>query len=229
MKIICPTCSHEIEKENINAEKDYVFCNMCQNAFKISDLLDTAGHNENETILAEKIIKNPPKGAWKYKDFNKLIIGATTRSLTALFLVPFMIVWSGGSIGGIYIMQMITGEFNLFLSLCGIPFLIGSIFLLATTLMTVVGKVEIVIGDDSYVFTGVGKIGIKKRFDWKSVVRIYEDKNTVTGFFSNNRYSSSIYLEGKTRIRFGNGLKEEHKYFLLTALRYYHNIRNYGR
>jgi hypothetical protein len=98
--------------------------------------------------------------------------------------------------------------------------------------MAIAGKVEIVIGDDSYVFIGLGKIGIKRRFDWNSTIHIYEDKNNGNGFFQNNRYSSSIFIEGKTRIKFGSGLKEDRKYFLLTALKYFYsknrNKKNYG-
>ena len=195
MKVICPKCGRVVEKENVNTEKDYAFCTTCQDVFTISALL----HKVNEAGLSEKIINDPPKGAWRYEDYDKKIIGATTRSPLAFFLVPFMMIWSGGSLGVIYVSQIISGEFDLYLSLFGIPFLAGSIVLLCVTSMAIAGKVEVVIGEDSYVFTGVGTVGIKKKFDWNSVVRIYEDKMIRNGFLGNDRYSASIFIEGKTQ------------------------------
>lgn len=56
---------------------------------------------------------------------NGFEISATTESPIAFFLVPFMLVWSGGSLGGIYGTQIANGHFNLFLSLFGIPFCNG--------------------------------------------------------------------------------------------------------
>ena len=221
MKIVCTNCSHDIENENINAEKDFFYCVNCQNAYKISDLLNE--HNENDTIPYKEIINNPPKGTWKLEDPEKIVIGSTTRSPIAFFLVPFMIIWSGGSIGGIYVTQIISRKFDLFSSLFGIPFLIGSIIFWSVTLMAIVGKVEVTIGKDSFVFTGVWKIGIKRKFDWNSIIHIYEDRNYRSGFFQNNRYSSSIIMEGKTRIKFGIGLKEDRKFYLLNALKYFHS------
>ncbi|MDR2517204.1 MAG: hypothetical protein LBC88_07480, partial [Spirochaetaceae bacterium] len=74
MKIICPNCNHLIEKENINVENDYGFCTICQNAFNISSLLNN-NSIKGEISLYEEIINNPPKGTWKYEDFDKITIG----------------------------------------------------------------------------------------------------------------------------------------------------------
>jgi hypothetical protein len=48
--------------------------------------------------------------------------------------------WAGGSLGGIYGTQIAKGEFNLVMSLFGIPFLVGSVILIALTTMTVAGR-----------------------------------------------------------------------------------------
>ena len=182
----------------------------------------------DKTALIEELLDNPPKGAWKREEYDKLVIGATMRSPAAFFLIPFMAVWSGMSIGGIYGSQIVNKEFDLFLSLFGVPFLAGTVIMLSMTLLAIAGKVEVVIGHESYVFKGVGKIGIKKRFDWNSVIRIYEsDHNigndvSVDSRYSSSRYSS-IFIEGKERIKIGGGLKENRKYLLLTALKYYHS------
>ena len=178
-------------------------------------------------IIMKDKMENPPKGTWKYENYDNIIAGASTRSPIALFLAPFMAVWSGGSIGGIYITQIISDKFNLMLSLFGLPFLIGTVILLFITLMTIAGKVEVVIGMDSYVFTGLGIVGRKKRFDWNSIVRIYESepshRTTETDHEDRGTVNRrAIFMEGDTRIKFGSGLNEERRYYLVTELQYLH-------
>jgi hypothetical protein len=211
--------------ENINIEKDYAFCNICQNIFKISDLL-----NSDEIKLSNEIINNPPRGTWKHEDYNEILIGSTTRSPVAFVFVPFMTVWTGGSVGGIIYNMVIEGKFSLFLFLVGLPFLAVSIFVWKFVLMTVAGKVEISIGKgNSYVFRGIGKIGIRKRFDWKLITKIYEEKKELNPFFPNNRYDFTIYMEEKTKIYVIKGLKHSRRNYVLSVLNYYNNKRkNYG-
>ena len=254
MKIICPKCSSLIEPENINVQKDYAFCNVCQNVFNISSIVDvndgqynkisreTARISEETVKISEEMVNNPPKGAWKYENYDRIVIGASTRSPAAFFLIPFMAIWSVASIGGIYITQIIRGEFNLILSLVGIPFLAATVFLGSIALMTIAGKVNIVIGRDSYVFRGIGIIGTKKRFDWNSVAKIYEEEHSENRELRNSedgidvmappRTITSIFMEfmeGEKRINIGKGLKREHKYYLFTALKYFHeNRRKYS-
>ena len=132
----CPKCKRLIEKENVNIQTDIAQCVNCGNIFKVSETL-------SNTINDGFNIDSPPKGAWIKKEDNDLIIGATTRSPIAFFLVPFMLVWTGGALGGLYGSQFINGEFNLGASLFGIPFIIGAIIFCALTAMTVCGEVEI--------------------------------------------------------------------------------------
>ena len=61
----------------------------------------------------------------------------------AFFLVPFMCVWSGGSLGGIYGSQFFQSKFDLSMSLFGIPFVLGTLLFGSFALMTVCGKVVV--------------------------------------------------------------------------------------
>lgn len=61
----------------------------------------------------------------------------------ALFVVPFTCVWSGISLGGIYGRQVSSGQFDPTSSLFGLPFLIGSVFLIGYCAMTTMGNVEL--------------------------------------------------------------------------------------
>ena len=130
-------------------------------------------------------------------------------------MVPFMLVWSGGSLGGIYGTQLINGEFDLFQSLFGIPFIIGSIVFWSLALMSIWGKVELTLNKrGGKVFTGIGTIGLVKQFLWKDITTLKQKQATL-------RYpgsqGGSLIFEGQKRISFGNGLKQKRLYYLLRA------------
>ena len=189
---------------------DLAFCPQCNDGFKVSESVD------HDTVNAD-VLRNPPKGAWFRKEMDKVVIGASTRSPIAFFLVPFMCVWSGGSLGGIYGSQIAKGEFNLTMSLFGIPFLLGSIIFWTLALMSVCGKVEISIGKTGSVFVGIGAVGWTRRFDWSSVQTIREAPSPMQ---YPGGYYGGIILEGQQRLKFGTNLNEKRRYFVLGALKY---------
>lgn len=205
----CPNCNTEVQNQNINIQTDVAQCQSCNNIFKISDNLDASkvdGFDSN----------NPPKGTWIRNEMNQIVIGSTTRSPTAFFLVPFMVVWSGGSIGGIYGTQLAMGEFDLFMSLFGIPFLIGSVIFWSLALMAIWGKVELTLDKrGGKAFTGLGNIGITKKFTWEEVSTVREQSN----FNYRGSQGGSIILDGKRRISFGMGVKENRRYYLFQVLK----------
>ena len=206
----CPKCNSEIQTENINIQADIAQCLKCKNVFKISENIDDL-IDDNFSINAT------PDETWYKNDFNKTIIGASTRSPIAFFLVPFMLVWSGGSIGGIYGSQIIKGEFDLFQSLFGIPFLIGSVIFWSLALMAIWGKVEVTLDNKGgKIFTGIGSIGLKKHFLWSEVSTLKESQPNLRYPGSQGR---ALVLEGKKRISFGTGLKEERLYYVFRAIK----------
>lgn len=203
----CPKCDSLIANENINIQKDIAKCTVCNNVFIISD------------IVSPKIKFDPnfpPDGTWYTNDFETTVVGATTKSKAAFFLIPFMIVWSGFSLGGIYGSQIISGNFNPILALFGIPFIIGTLVLGAYVLMTIVGKIEVTFNNDGgKIFTGIGKIGITKTFAWKDI-------NVIEESLSNIRQGSRTYrqisLIGQKRTSFGSGLSDERRYYIMSVL-----------
>jgi len=206
----CPKCKSKLQSENINIQSNIGKCDKCGNVFSISDSLNLKvddGFNINK----------PPKGAWLQKDFNEIIIGATTRSPIAFFLVPFMVIWSGGSLGGLYGTQLSKGEFDLMQSLFGIPFLLGSVLFWGFALMSIWGKVEIRMDrQGGNIFTGIGQLGLSKTFKWKEVSSVKEAPSTVRYPGSN---SGKLVLDGLNRISFGIGLNESRRYYLLSGLK----------
>jgi len=209
----CPKCNSEILRENINIQTDIAQCIKCENIFKISESIGDINDNFN--------IDDTPNGTWILKELDTITVGATTRSPIAFILVPFMIIWSGLSIGGIYGSQIINGEFNLASSLLGIPFLIGSIFFWSIALMAIWGKVELVLDKNGgRIFTGLGKIGLTKSFVWNDITTIKEVQSSYN-FPSNT--SGKITLEGKRRISFGLGVTESRRYYLIKVLKRIHS------
>jgi hypothetical protein len=211
MKITCPNCWSDITGDSINVEKDIAVCHGCNEVFKVSDNLnDRPPENFN--------INNSPKGVSFRHVGNGFLIEASTRSPVAFFLVPFMLVWSGGSLGGIYGSQIANGSFDLLESLFGIPFLFGSIIFWIATLMAIWGKVTVTVKNDSgMVFAGVGSIGWRRKFNWSEITAIREA--TIETKNSNSRVAG-ILLEGKSRLRFASNLDQKKRSYFMQALRY---------
>lgn len=209
MKFQCPTCGQPFIAENINIQTDVALCAGCNQISRPSDLVDT------DYVPAS--FNRPPKGAWYRTSMNEIVIGATTRHPMAFFLVPFACVWSGGSMAGIYGTQIKNGSFNWMMSLFGLPFLVGSIFLISATLMAIFGKVEVRLrGRRGTIFVGIGSLG------WKRAVNL-DEVETITEEGLAGRHSGyqgmGIVLQGRTRLRFATNLNETRRYFVLNALR----------
>jgi hypothetical protein len=205
----CPSCNKPVPNDQVNIQADIGKCNNCGSVFRISETLSNVRDGFN--------MENPPGGIWVDRGFNELTIGASTRSPIAFFLVPFMLVWSGISLGGIYGTQLMSGEFDLTMSLFGIPFILGSVLFWALTLMTICGKVEFKLNQDGgSVFTGLGsKVGLRKSFRWDEI-------NSIREGTTNLRYPGSqghtIVLEGKKRIVTGSGLNDARRYYIFKSL-----------
>lgn len=209
----CPKCHVKIPANQINIATDLAHCKACNAIIKISEI-----SNKNDLFD----IKNNPKGTWYERvSSNELLLGASTKSPIAFFLVPFMLIWSGGSLGGIYGTQIASGKFDLFISLFGIPFLIGTLIFGSLALMTVAGKIEIsMTKQGGKIFTGVGNIGFTKRFLWSEISHI---KETIS---YGKQTNTKITLEGSKKVSFGIFLKESRRYFIIQALkRVHYNMR----
>jgi len=206
----CIQCNTEIINENINIQTDIAQCQSCHYIFKISENISSGEADGFD-------LKNPPPGAWIREEYNQIVIGASTKSPIAFFLVPFMIVWTGGALGGIFGTQIISGEFNPILTIFGFPFIIGAVIFWSVALMAIWGKVELKLDKEGgQVFTGLGNIGLKKLFTWEEINLIKENQGNL-------KYPGSqgyqILMEGKKRISFGTGLNDSRRYYLYRSLK----------
>lgn len=206
MKITCPKCGKAVPPDQINVSKDIAYCPPCGWAFSVSESVDS---DPMDSLPIE-----PPSGAWVREEPEGTVVGASTRSPIAFFLIPFMCVWSGGSLGGIYGTQIVQGKFIPFLSLFGIPFLIGTVVLGTLAIMAAAGKIEVTVGRDSKVFVGVGNLGWTRSFDWSEIQSILSRE--VHG---RNGTSYRVVLNGPKPIQIPSGLNLERQRFVAATLR----------
>src|SRR6185503_14602125 len=209
MQITCPTCHAKIVTDDINVSTDVALCRRCGNTFHVSEVL--GGTSSILSSLVSSMVppsgpvdlNTPPSGAWYEPAADGFVAGASTRTWMALFIVPFTCVWAGGSMTGIYGTQLMKGHFNLGMSLFGLPFLIGSCFLVSFCAMMVLGKVPISVhGYRLAVFTGVGPSGITRTASLSEFKSVREDFGYVS--MNSNRTSRVIRLEGTRAMAFGS-------------------------
>ena len=209
-KILCPHCRSDIQLDDVNVSKDIALCRQCGQTWSYADL------NE-ESKTSDFIPASPPSGTW-YEETGPrtFVVGSTTRSAIAFFLVPFMCVWSGFSLGGIYGTQFAKGHFNLGESLFGIPFILGTLLFGSIAVMSVCGKVTVRLdGDEGTIFTGVGPIGWRRRFNWRNITSIRRTEKVG----NRGSVSEQITFEGEKRLNFAAGIKTERLDFMLAMLR----------
>jgi hypothetical protein len=116
--------------------------------------------------------ERPPKGLQLTENLTGFQVVLSTASWVALILWPFMLVWAGGSLGGIYGMQIKAGKFNWMLSLFGLPFLVGSVLLFGVAFMSTFGRVIVEAGQDGLLRIRKGGLGLywTKSVAWTDVV-----------------------------------------------------------
>ena len=144
-KTFCPICRAEIPLTDVNVATDIALCRHCGKTSSFAEAIAT-----QSAVPVD--LARPPKGTWLSRHGNGFELGVSTRSPIAFFLVPFMCVWSGGSLGGIYGSQIARGHFNFGMSLFGLPFLIGTLVFGSIAIMSVCGKISIRIEGSSVVF-----------------------------------------------------------------------------
>lgn len=209
VQVTCPRCSQLIGGSDVNVATDVARCARCDQVFVLSALVQAGSSGPAN-------LDDPPRGAWYRSEFDGFEVGATTRSPIAFFLVPFVCVWSGLSIGVLYGLQVIHQRFDLYQSLFGIPFVLSTLFLGAVALMTVCGKVVVRVSDaGGIVFSGVGRIGWSRTFTPWEVTSVRVERYPS----GNNQQPLTILLDGPHKLRFASQLTEVRRDFLANVLR----------
>ncbi len=172
MNVVCPKCRKTIPMEDVNVSTDIALCRDCGETFPFSELSsvvpDTAPVDFGNPPPHVKLDLNPMDGSFTltHQRFSK----------TTLFMVPFTLLWGGGSMTMIYGSQFFNHKFDWRLSLFGLPFLIGTLFLISACLMSAFGKtkVRLAMGKGS-IFHGVGGIGRTRHFTYSTRTSVRVD------------------------------------------------------
>lgn len=175
MTLHCPECGLPILASEITPAGDLAYCRLCERTSTVEACRAAkplaARPNEKEL---------PPKGLQLTESLTGFQVVLSTRSWIALFLWPFMLFWSGGSLGGIYGSQIKSGQFNWVMSLFGIPFLLGSVFLFLVAFMSTFGRVLVESGQDGMLRIRKGGLGLywTKSAPWMDVVSAEVEETT---------------------------------------------------
>ena len=233
---VCSKCRRTIPPDDINVANDVAYCRDCNISYRLSEL--TFGGD----ISANLDLNHPPKGAWFVNDGGGAVIGATNRSLGAAFgLLFFALFWNG--IVSIFVFFAISGTLHilhvpqpdwfpapkmnggdmgvgmvLFLWLFLTPFIAIGLFTAAGCLNCLFGHTEVrVAGTQGSVFTGIGALGWRRRFDASQVkeMRLLETTS------SKGQNTTSLLIETREgkQLKLGSLLTSERRKFFLGALR----------
>jgi hypothetical protein len=164
----CPSCGAPLPLGGIDVASDSALCRKCGGRASFSELCAA-------DEIASAGAMEPPRGVRVESD---LAGGGVTISFRRVdrdmwFLVPFTLLWGGGSIGMIYVSQFVKSTFDLKQSLQGLPFLFVTIFLICNVMFGLFGKHEIMLRRGEGVwFCGVGKIGRARRFSYSRDAKV---------------------------------------------------------
>jgi len=202
----CFECRGEIDPNDLNVATDRAYCRNCRRDYRYSEL--ASSYWPVDDFDAE----SPSRHLRVVDDGFQQTLIYRRVSPALLFFIPFTAAWSGLSMYGIYGKHLLAGEAvppdEL---LFGLPFLIGTIALLTAIVYMLFGKVVIRLnGPDSWAFTGVGPIGLRKRFDADQVEAVRMADSQVR---LNNEPMVSIELQFRERgaVRIGSMMSVDAK------------------
>jgi hypothetical protein len=232
----CSKCRRVIARDDVNVAKDVAYCRDCNTAYRLSELTSEEGPAPNFDL------RHPPKGTWFVNDRGVIIIGATNRNLvSAVGFTIFALFWNG--ILSIFVLLAIAATLHqlhvplpewfpdpkmndeemtvgmtIFLWIFLTPFIIVGLFMTGVALSSIFGRTEVRIShSQASVFTGIGGLGWKRRFDPSRVQAVRIDRK------HHSEGSDTFTILAETRegkqIKFGSLLSQERRQFMLAALR----------
>lgn len=191
MEFHCPDCGLPIQAADLAPAQGVAVCRFCEKPFPLEACQSAVPFADRNIVP----VMTPPKGVDLVEAMDGFRLTLSTRSCIAVFLVPFTLVWAGGSLGGIYGTQIAKGEFNWMMSLFGLPFLVGSFFLIALTVMSVCGRTIVELAGGKFsIRTGALGVYRTQSAPWPDVRSCRLTEATRRG---RNSYSTSFQVEFK--------------------------------
>ncbi len=210
--LTCPSCSALIPLDDISVAKDIALCRACGRTTAFSRLQSVGELNDVNLDIPPKHVRE------EYDGQSDLALTYRRRSPVLFFLIPFTALWSGGSVGMIYLRPLLQGTpFNVAEALFGIPFLIGTVILLTVITYLFFSRWVIrITGNEGIVFIGIGSIGWTRRIpiDRSSTITL-----AACGASVNDQSVPCIRIDtAEKTLSFGAFIKDDSKRFIAARI-----------
>lgn len=193
---VCPNCGRELPLADVNVAQDVALCRACNYT---GSFLAAA----SVPRLTDEELARPPQRVSLRREFDDALTVVCRPGRMALwFLIPFVALWSGGSMTGIYLAPLVQGTFDWHDGLFGIPFLLGTFVLLAIVSYLAFGRTAVTLSKGRVrVFTGVFGLGRTREMECGPGTVVTIEKSN---FQSNNVSQPEIVVaSGEHRMKFG--------------------------
>jgi hypothetical protein len=234
----CSNCRRPILSGEVNVAQDVAYCRACNISHRLSELA------RGDEITASIDLNHPPQGAWLVDTGSSTGIGATNRNLAnGVGFLFFALFWNGSL--SIFLLVAISATLHnlhlglpswfptpvmngaemtvgptLFLWIFLTPFILIGIFFAVFSLSSLFGRTEVgILGSWGTVFTGIGALGWKQRFEIAQVKRVGAHRRSNSE--GEDTYSIVIERNAGKPITFGSLLTDERRRFVLAALQKY--------
>jgi hypothetical protein len=236
----CSKCGRAIPSEDINVANDIAYCRACNLSHQLSAL--TAGRELDSDID----LNNPPSGAWYRSDGAGPVIGATHRSIgTAIGALAFGLFWNG--ITSVFVLVALGSTLRhlglhlpewfpapdmngspmsvgmtIFLWIFLTPFIAIGLVMIGAFFSALGGRTEVRVNNaQGVVFTGVGALGYRRRFDASGVKEVRIDDRQWRDSRGHSRHKTCILIETREgkQVKLGSMLTPERRKFVAGALR----------
>ncbi len=207
----CGHCGAAIDLADTNVATDIALCRACGQTMPFSSVAE-------QSELEEVDLAAPPKGVSVGGDaIGGIVIGYHRFSRVLFFLIPFTVLWSGGSLAAIYGSQIAKGSFDRGASLAGLPFLVGTAVLLTVITFLAFGRRRIAVGrGQCEVFMGIGPFGWRRGIPLASGTTLRLEPSSVT--INKVRQRDVVVTTGERTLKFGATLPEEARVFIAAVL-----------
>lgn len=211
MNILCSKCKSRIEKEDYNIATNIAYCRRCDLTHTVADLVE-------EAQVDFSLLHDPPLGVFSHQDVNNAVVSCRFSRKFLLFLVPFTLLWSGGSMTGIYIVPILKGKLELGQALFGLPFLLGSIVLWTVILMSLFGRLTVRLqGKEGRVTYGIGGRGWTRVFQ---IAEVEQLRIQNANYETNGRTPKCICIRTRHKdITFADMVKDQYREYIYVWLK----------
>ena len=236
----CSKCGRTIPADDINVANDVAYCRACNLSHQLSAL--TSGAEVDSGIDPN----NPPPGAWYRNDGPGPVIGATHRSLGgAVGALAISLFWNG--IVSVFVLLALASTLHhlgvqlpdwfsapmakdssmpigmtIFLWIFLTPFIAVGLVMIGAFFSALGGRTEVRMQNaDGVVFTGIGALGWRRRFDASAVKDVRIDDRQWRDSDGDRHRKTCILIETRdgNQVKLGSMLSPGRRKFLAGALR----------